>query len=128
MRDEEEVVREALALRPLAMQCTDLKAICAAGSHALKLGVCRSAHAAQRGFVPGRRLRDNVLDLEAHGRMLALAAPLTRLPVAVFWDFLVACPSLDHGYRLELEEWRLPAGLVDFVRRLYDHNRLYWRG
>lgn len=123
-----DVIREAVDLRPLAAQCTDLKAICSVAALAAKLAVCARAHVAQRGFVPGRRLTDNILEFDALARIQAHSAPKPLLPVLIQGDFLAAFPSLDRGYMLEaLDTLRLLEGLVLFVKSLCEQNLVCWR-
>ena len=49
----------------------------------------------QRGFLPGRSLIHNVVEVDTAMRMVSLTA---EAPGALFFDFAAAFPSLAHDY------------------------------
>ena len=49
----------------------------------------------QRGFVPGRQMLDNVMELEQNMMVKSLTDPA---PLAVLIDFKAAFPSVAHQY------------------------------
>ena len=59
--DVTEVIRNAEDTRALGLKNSDYKVICAAVNWAIKRVVERGAHRAQRGFLPGRQLAQNVV-------------------------------------------------------------------
>lgn len=64
-------------------------------------------------------LVSNVADSDTEMRARALGADAHRLPCAVFFDFIVAFPSADHGFLMDaLEDVAMPAGAVHFVRSM----------
>ena len=56
----------------------------------LARGVCPL----QRGFVPGRQLLANVVDLDAFGHAHGMSSVVGDPAVLAFWDFAAAFPSL----------------------------------
>ena len=77
----------------------------------------------QRGFVPGRSMLANVVDVES-GMQLNSLKFLQGL--ALFPDFAAAFPSVDHEFIhdfLATLDW--PEWLTYFVRVLYTNNRCY---
>lgn len=75
----------------------------------------------QRGFLLGRSMIANVLDID---EMMMTTAIDADAGVAVFFDFRAAFPSVSHTFLLEtLGHLGLPVHIVRFVRSLYTNNR-----
>ena len=75
----------------------------------------------QRGFVPGRSMLANILDVEEAMQLTALEHPRGA---AWFFDFQAAFPSVAHRFLLRtLEAAGLPPWLLRFVHNLYENNR-----
>ena len=103
-----EVIREADATRPLSLKNSANKTICRAMAASLHPHLPEAIHGCQRGFVPGRDLVRNVIDLDTAARVSSLRADdlrnMARLPplqcamapVLVFLDLVAAFPSLAH--------------------------------
>ena len=75
----------------------------------------------QRGFLLGRSLLANVVDVDFE----AMTVSLTRERGAlILFDFKAAFPSESHVYLLEvLRHIGAPAECLNFVKALYDDNR-----
>jgi hypothetical protein len=70
----------------------------------------------QRGFLPGRSMLQNVVEVDGEMRAASL---LAERPGAVFFDFAAAFPSLAHDYMLDvLESLQLPLQFRRFVSNL----------
>jgi len=67
--NEVETIRDTECTRPLGLKNTDNKVIISATIASFRKDMRRSTHASQRGFVPGRLLVQNVLDLDAAARI-----------------------------------------------------------
>ena len=65
--------RNPVDTRPLSLKNTDVKLCTGTVNFKLKPCVTRLAHAAQRGFIAGRQLISNVVDLDAKMRMHGLS-------------------------------------------------------
>ena len=83
----------------------------------------RSTHASQRGFVPGRLLVQNVLDLDAAARIQGMKPAIRhggksdRLAALALWDHAAAFPSMSHNWNLHvLAQRKFPIGSQNFVR------------
>jgi hypothetical protein len=74
----------------------------------------------QRGFLPGRSLIHNVVEVDTAMRMVSLTA---EAPGALFFDFAAAFPSLAHDYlHAVLAHLGLPLSFRYFVDALYAGN------
>ena len=84
----------------------------------------------QRGFVKGRQLLSNVVDIDCEMRILG-APPEGRsaeTPIGKFLDFQAAFPSLSHRWIFAtLRMLGLPAGLQLFVAAIYCANIALYR-
>ena len=77
--------------------------------------------AEQRGFLRGRSLLQNVLDMEHASMEHSLFSPRAA---AVYFDLKAAFPSVSQEFLLTtLRALRLPEHVLNFVRALYDQNR-----
>jgi exonuclease III len=74
----------------------------------------------QQGFLPGRSLLSNVMDVDHALRSTAVSQ---QNGAGIFFDFRAAFPSLSHKcLHKVLEELPVPAWLRAMVKALYDHN------
>ena len=109
--DDHIVARAAEDTRPVSLANSDSK-ICEIAlnkplANAMKQWACPE----QRGFVEGRMIVDNVLEIDTYGRICSIAASsngkdtrsacpgdVSRLPAMLFSDFAAAFPSVAWGY------------------------------
>ena len=74
----------------------------------------------QRGFLPGRSMIANVIDVDHEMMRVALQE---EAGMAIFFDFQAAFPSVLHEYLQEvLQHMGLPGWLLNFVGALYSNN------
>ena len=74
----------------------------------------------QRGFLPGRSLLANVIDIE-HAMQMGTASD--EDPAAIFFDFKAAFPSISHEFiTISLKELGLPSFLCNYIDSLYYDN------
>ena len=104
-------------VRPLSIVNTDNRLL----ANALRLRIEPLLEAAvsrwQQGFLAGRSLLKNVVDVDAAMREVALGCDE---PAAVFYDFQAAFPSLSHEFLLRmLGGLGLPLTVCRFVECLY---------
>ena len=90
-------------------------------ANALRLRIqpvaAQGVSAEQRGFLPGRSLLCNVLDVD---RDMRLASAGSRSPGAVFFEFAAAFPSIAHDVMAAvLEHIGLPQKVRHLVSALY---------
>ena len=72
----------------------------------------------QRGFLPGRSMIANIVDVDEEMMHTALRG---GEPGAVFFDFAAAFPSISHDYLLEvLVGIGVPPPVMNFIRTLYS--------
>jgi hypothetical protein len=121
--DEVEIIRDGECTRPLGLKNTDNKVIVSATISTFRKDMRRSTHASQRGFVPGRLLVQNVLDLDAAARIQGMKAAIRhggksdRLAALALWDYAAAFPSMSHNWILHvLAQRKFPIGFQNFVR------------
>jgi len=72
--DAEEVIRAPADTRPLSLKNTDNKAVTGIINQSVKPAIKAGAHSSQRGFVQGRQLLQNVVDLDTHNRAHSIVA------------------------------------------------------
>ena len=83
-------------------------------NHIAKHVLHKSISPIQRGFVPGRQLTSNVLDLDAYAHIHALSSDSNKLPLLVFFDFAAAFPSISHTWLfLILRALNFPIGFIN---------------
>ena len=76
-----------------------------------------------RGFTRDRQLIENALDVDTASRCFGWGGLRGKVPVAVYYDFLAAFPSLGHLWLfLTLTIFHIPAGAFNFVAQLYALN------
>ena len=96
-------------------------------NHACKRTLSLSTCALQRGFVPGRQLIENIVDLDTEGRIYGMKAASSFAggsgccPILAFWDFAAAFPSVAHAWLfLVLEARGVPDGFLAVIVAMYD--------
>ena len=78
---------------------------------------------AQRGFVQGRQLIQNVVDLDSEARVISMTHRTGSLPLMAFFDFAAAFPSVIHGWiELVVRSYGLPDGLANLIGVYYACN------
>jgi hypothetical protein len=77
--------------------------------------------AMQQGFLRGRSMLSNVVDVDYEAMTISLKHPYGAL---ILFDFQAAFPSLAHDYLHEvLCHLGLPGESLNFIKALYDCNR-----
>ena len=130
--DDEEVIRPPLDTRPIGLKNTDNKIIIGTSVHKFKRSMQINTHKNQRGFVPGRFLVHNALDLDSAGRILAMHAVKHNhssdvlkkvLACLAFFDFAAAFPSMVHGWIFAVLGFqKFPRGVFNLIKTLYKNN------
>lgn len=113
-------VYSAAATRPLNVVNTDNRVIASAVRLMLERVLAPRITRDQRGFLQGRSMLANVVDVEETMCECTLAA---RGSLAFFMDFEAAFPSVEHGFLLDLFRaagW--PPWLLRFLGALYHGN------
>ena len=106
--------------RPLNIVNVDNRLLCNAVRYCLEGILPTAAEPEQRGFIPGRSLLANVVDIDEE---MAHQALRSEVGAAIFFDFKAAFPSVAHQFlRLVLQAAGLPAGILRFVDHLYSNN------
>ena len=87
------------------MRSTENKVIVSANVRALESTYRSVSHCAQRGFVPGRNLLANIVDIDAAGRIFTIRhhaelshKGITHVPVPACYDFDAAFPSVIYEW------------------------------
>ena len=78
----------------------------------------------QRGFIKGRKMLKNAMEIEA--KTMELALNMQNRAALIFLDFGAAFPSLSHDFLwLVLEHVGIPSQVLSAIKALYQHNR-HW--
>ena len=110
-------------LRTLGLKNSDIKAITGANIKQFDLIVAQNVTSIQRGFVMGRQLVLNVVDLDTITRALANLGFFPLETILALWDFLAAFPSLRHAWvLLVFRMYGFPSGFCRFLEALLFHN------
>ena len=142
------VHRKASETRPLSLSNTDVKIFASALRVVLERAVREWAHAAQRGFITGRSMLENIIDIETACICHGLGSPATAdgifydpantshpattqvptTPAAIFFDFGAAFPSISQDYlRRCLHRTGIPEHIIEAIFQLYLTNDHIWR-
>ena len=106
--------------RPLSGASTDAKCLAFALAHSFNLVIDRWAIRWQSGFVSGRCILHNVMDVESAGLGLCL---LSEKASIVMLDFSSAFPSLSRAFAWYASFFiGIPANIILAVKALYDDN------
>ena len=134
--DLKKVVRMPSQTRPLNMRNSDNKTIASVFNAKIKHHIAPLVPKSQNGFVPGRQLVQNILDIDSAGRIAALQAEaswsddsmITDVPAMVFFDFKAAFPSVSHDWlRTIIDRFELPLGFMSYVESSYSVNTVHGR-
>ena len=114
--DELSIVREPCNTRPLSLKNCDNKIICAVVNFALRTPLATHACPAQRGFIPGRQLVSNVVDLDVYGRIHGMQSVDSDPSLISLYDFAAAFPSMSHTWIAAcLTALGIPPGAYDLI-------------
>ena len=104
-------------VRPLSIVNTDTRLMANAVRLRVEPLLAQAVSPMQRGFLPGRSMLQNVVEVDGDMRAVSLQ---TESDGAVFFDFAAAFPSLAHDYLLDvMNSLQLPRPLCNFVANLY---------
>ena len=123
------VTRLPSEVRTLSAKNTDNKCIAGVVNFSLAPVVASWAFRAQEGFIKGRQVINNIVEVDAWTRAadseaLAAAHPkIGRHPALVLCDIMAAFPSLNHAFLFSfLRFCDLPLGLYEYFLSLYRNN------
>ena len=112
--DDECIVRKPGDTRPISLKNSDAKVIDSLADWAISPVVQAISTPVQRGFIKGRQIIDNVVDLDTVSRIYSIQCtdkanvhkepwpdipcPIEHVPVLVLFDQEAAFPSLSHDW------------------------------
>ena len=121
---EGDIVRGPMALRPLSLKNIDNSAFTAPTSNRVSPVLSKQYFWIQRGFILGRSMLRNTLDLDTVMRLASFRTDL--FPILVLFDFAVAFPSIFHCWLLTIIEFSgLPAGVINVIRAMYSNVKAF---
>ena len=107
--------------RPLALVNTDNRIIASAARITWEPLINNFISSYQQGFLKGRQMLSNVLDIDYTSMTVSLKCERGAL---LLFDFKAAFPSVAHKFLIEsLESIGLPPAAIAFIRSLYDNNK-----
>ena len=124
--------------RPLACKVCDSKAVGALVVDAVTPLLMKNTSSLQRGFVRGRQIAQNILELDTISRVHALREmhsknqfnlscmlpheSVSKIALLAFFDFCAAFPSVCHQWIFSvLSAIGAPCGLVNVVKGMYTN-------
>ena len=111
--------------RPLSICNVDNRLLASAARIAWEPILERWVSQYQRGFLKGRSMLHNIIDIDWESMTISLKKERGAL---VLFDFRAAFPSVSHPFLVAcLELLGLPASAMNFVRVMYDNNKCYVR-
>ena len=136
------IFRHPLDTRPLSLKQADNKLVAGVLNFCISPAIAHGAIDIQTGFIHGRILIQNVVDLDFHARMQAFdffserkkmqmihissKGMVNSLPFLLLWDFASAFPSVAHAWLFSvLDAIKLWRGFVTGIRNLYSGNKAY---
>ena len=84
--------------------------------------VSEVAHPSQRGFVRGRHILDNVVQLESEA--LIASSTSTTTPLMLAFDLEAALPSVSHRFMWAvLKQYGIPRSFRNVLKGLYNDHK-----
>ena len=124
--DHQLVARAPGDTRPLSLSNSDSKVLANALRATIEEAINNWAIQVQRGFIKGRKMLQNVMEVET--RAMELSTSMRNRAALIFLDFGAAFPSLSHDFLwLVLEAIGVPPPVLSAIRELYRHNRHWMR-
>jgi hypothetical protein len=119
--DRGTVARVPGSTRPISLSNTASKFFALAVNRPLAQVANLTVHPRQRGFLAGRSLIDNVLEIEGYGQSYAIAD--ANDPAILLFDIAAAFPSLAHQWLfVVLQKMRIPRFMIHCIRALYRNG------
>jgi hypothetical protein len=116
--DQHLVARTPSTTRPISLSNTDSKYFALALNRPLAEAATITVHPRQRGFVNGRSLLDNVLEVEGFAQSYAIAE--ADDPAIILFDIMAAFPSLSHQWLfVVLKKMKAPRATIEAFKALY---------
>ena len=107
--------------RPLSIVNTDNRLIANSYRYCWEAIFAHWVSGKQRGFLPGRSMMSNVVDVDYEAMTVSLTAEFGAL---ILFDFKAAFPSISHDYLFDvLRHLGLPPEAMHVVEALYNGNR-----
>jgi len=111
--------------RPLNISNVDNRLLASAARLAWEPILEKWASSFQKGFLKGRSMIHNIIDVDWHAMTVSLKCPRGAL---LLFDFKAAFPSVSHPFLLNcLHELGLPREAMNFIKSLYSHNKCWIR-
>jgi len=113
-----EILRSAGNTRPLNLSNTDAKIIATALNQPMAEIAEQVVRKQLRGFIKGRQMADNIMEVEAFAIMCSMLA--STIPAMAFFDFRAAFPSIQHLWLFYvLAAMGIPGEIIQALQRLY---------
>jgi hypothetical protein len=113
---------EASSTRPLSLVNTDNRIIASAARLCWEPFFNAWVSDVQRGFLKGRSMLSNVVDVDCEAMTVSLTCARGSL---ILFDFAAAFPSMSHDYMFGVLEWiGVPPEAMSFIRSLYHQKNV----
>eukprot|EP00959_Pyramimonas_sp_CCMP1952_P301276 6303532-Pyramimonas_sp.AAC.1 len=123
-REGEGTTRSADETRPPSLSNMDNKLVSASIGWALSIAASDLVQGGQKGFLKGRQMIDNIIEVDANMMLAHSVCDCRRAGSAVF-DLKAAFPSIYHGYmRAILRAYGIPEFIIHSIVALYENSRM----
>jgi endonuclease/exonuclease/phosphatase family metal-dependent hydrolase len=107
--------------RPLSIVDASNRIVAAIMNVALERCVANKISGMQRGFVPGRQMLLNLIDVDTAAQKISVKSSRGAI---ILFDFRAAFPSMNHSFIWEtLKMAGIPTDFIDAIRALYSDNK-----
>ena len=118
-------IHTAAGTRPLSIVDAANRIVAAILNCALERCVGNRISAMQRGFVSGRQMLMNIIDVDTAAQTISIRS--TRGAILLF-DFRAAFPSMDHAFIWDTLKFSgIPSQFISAIQSLYRNNRHHIR-
>ena len=118
IHDQNIIARTPGLTRPISLSNTASKFFALAINRPLAMVARVSVHPRQRGFVGGRSLTDNIIEIEGYAQSYVIAEATD--PAILLFDIKAAFPSLAHQWLfVMLGRMRVPRFITNAIKALY---------
>ena len=114
-------IHSAVGTRPLSIVDAANRIVAAILNASLERCVAQRISAMQRGFIPGRQMLMNIIDIDTAAQIISLKS---KRGAIILLEFRAAFPSMGHEFMWDtLKAAGIPDEFIAAIQSLYKENR-----